>query len=148
MIRNIFFDQKNYSQAIKMYRMALDQLPSSNKETKLRIMRNIGISFIKMGQFQDAASSFESIMEARSDYSAAFNLILCYYALGDKERMKKGFQRLLNIKAITYDKNEEFVSDSTDEPIHDHQVFNQDELRSFSREKYISFHFISFHKIQ
>ncbi len=28
---NIFFEQQNFSQAVKMYRMALDQIPSSNK---------------------------------------------------------------------------------------------------------------------
>jgi intraflagellar transport protein 88 len=29
---NIFFEQGKYSQAIKMYRMALDQIPSSNRD--------------------------------------------------------------------------------------------------------------------
>ena len=29
---NIFFEQGKYPQAIKMYRMALDQIPSSNRE--------------------------------------------------------------------------------------------------------------------
>lgn len=29
---NIYFEQGKYSQAIKMYRMALDQLPNSNRE--------------------------------------------------------------------------------------------------------------------
>ena len=31
-------------------------------------MRNIGISFVKMGQFPDAITSFESIMEINPDY--------------------------------------------------------------------------------
>ena len=26
-----------------------------------------------------------------------FNLLLCYYALGDKDKMKKGFQKLLTV---------------------------------------------------
>jgi intraflagellar transport protein 88 len=31
---NIYFEQKKYSQAIKMYRMALDQIPNTNKELR------------------------------------------------------------------------------------------------------------------
>ena len=29
-----------------------------------------------------------------------FNLILCYYALGDKERMQQGFVRMLSIQQV------------------------------------------------
>jgi hypothetical protein len=32
-----------------------------------------------------------------SDYAIGFNLILCYYGLGDREKMKKTFQKLLSI---------------------------------------------------
>ena len=28
-------------------------------------------------------------------FLAGFNLLLCYYALGDKDKMKKAFQKLL-----------------------------------------------------
>lgn len=31
---NIYFEQKKYSQAVKMYRMALDQISNSNKEIR------------------------------------------------------------------------------------------------------------------
>ena len=75
---NIYFEQKKYSSAIKMYRMALDQvwnlcsaslvedksplmdpccflqIPSTAKEVRFKIMRNIGLSFVRMGQYQDA----------------------------------------------------------------------------------------------
>ena len=37
---NIFFEQQNYTQAIKMYRMALDQIPSTNKETRYVVFRD------------------------------------------------------------------------------------------------------------
>jgi len=30
-----------------------------------------------------------------ADFAAAFNLVVCYYALGDRELMRRGFQRLL-----------------------------------------------------
>ncbi|KAJ1544277.1 Intraflagellar transport protein 88, partial [Nowakowskiella sp. JEL0078] len=57
---NIYFEQQKFSQAVKMYRMALDQIPNTNKEIRLKIMRNIGNAFVRMGQFQDAITSFEA----------------------------------------------------------------------------------------
>ncbi|KAJ3102294.1 Intraflagellar transport protein 88 [Phlyctochytrium planicorne] len=132
---NIYFEQQKYSQAVKMYRMALDQIPNTNKEIRLKIMRNIGNTFVKMGQFQDAITSFESIMESTPDYHTAFNLILCYFALGDKERMKRGFQKMVSIKMPTVEQYDEGNSPNSQEPIEDHEVFNEDALRAISRER-------------
>ena len=124
--------------------------------TRLKILMNIGIAFIKMSQFADAASSFEAIMEVSPDHHAGkpifkmmlsmkfssrkiigFNLILCYYALGDRERMKKGFQKMLAIRPPLIDKSEETTINTKNEPIHDHDVFTQDRLRALSKEKYV-----------
>jgi intraflagellar transport protein 88 len=46
---NIYFQQKKYPIAIKMYRMALDIIPASSKEMRLKIIKNIGIAFVKLG---------------------------------------------------------------------------------------------------
>ncbi|GMH74663.1 hypothetical protein TL16_g06523, partial [Triparma laevis f. inornata] len=94
---NIYFYQKKYPQAIKQYRMALDQIPNSGKEVRFKIFRNIGNSFVRLGQFQDAIQSFETIMNASPDFQTGFNLVLCYYALGDAEKMKRGFNKMLAI---------------------------------------------------
>lgn len=94
---NIYFQLGHFSKAIKMYRMALDQVPSNQKELRLKISHNIGILFIKMGQYSDAAASFEFIMSERADLKSGLHLILCYYALGDIEKMKRGFQHLLDV---------------------------------------------------
>lgn len=45
---NIHYEQRQYPQAIKMYRMALDQVPSTNKELRFAITRNIGNAFVKL----------------------------------------------------------------------------------------------------
>ncbi|KAJ3218850.1 Intraflagellar transport protein 88 [Dinochytrium kinnereticum] len=132
---NIYFEQQKFSQAVKMYRMALDQIPNTNKDIRLKIMRNIGNAFVKMGQFQDAITSFESIMESSPDYHTAFNLILCYFALGDRERMKRGFQKIVSIKMPTIEQYDEGTSPSSHEPIEDHEVFNEDSLRAIARER-------------
>jgi len=100
---NIYYEQQKYPAAIKMYRMALDQIPNTGKEIKHKIMRNIGNAFVRLGQFQDALASYEQIMEGSPDLQTGFNLVLCYYALGDKERMRKGFSRLLSVRQVGLD---------------------------------------------
>ena len=104
---NIYYEQKKYPQAIKMYRMALDQIPSTGKELKYRIFRNIGNSFVKLGQFQDAIESYENIMINSADIQTAFNLLLCYYARGDKEKLKKHFIKMLSIPIIGMTESDE-----------------------------------------
>lgn len=64
---NIYFEQKKYPAAIKMYRMALDQIPATNGELKVKILRSIGLAFTRMGQFLDAVNSFEQVMEYAPD---------------------------------------------------------------------------------
>eukprot|EP00199_Chlamydomonas_sp_CCMP681_P001067 CAMPEP_0119114344 /NCGR_PEP_ID=MMETSP1180-20130426/47219_1 /TAXON_ID=3052 ORGANISM="Chlamydomonas cf sp, Strain CCMP681" /NCGR_SAMPLE_ID=MMETSP1180 /ASSEMBLY_ACC=CAM_ASM_000741 /LENGTH=751 /DNA_ID=CAMNT_0007102849 /DNA_START=106 /DNA_END=2357 /DNA_ORIENTATION=- len=97
---NVYFEQKKYSSAIKMYRMALDQVPATNKESRFKIMRNIGLSFVKMGQYQDALQSFAQVMENAPDQQTGYNLVVCAYALGDREGMKEAFLRLLTVKNL------------------------------------------------
>ncbi|KAJ3325914.1 Intraflagellar transport protein 88 [Boothiomyces sp. JEL0866] len=128
---NIYFEQGKYSQAIKMYRMALDQISNSNRDFRFKIMRNIGNAFIKMGQFQDAITSFEAIMEGNPDMQT----VLCYFAIGDKDKMKRGFQRLVSIPPPNIEQNDENNRIFKDEPIEDHEVFDEDALRAIAREK-------------
>lgn len=97
---NIYFELGLYAKAIKMYRMALDQVPVNQKELRLKISHNIGIVFIKMGQYSDAATSFEFIMSERADLKCGLHLILCYYALGDKDKIKRAFQLLLEVQFV------------------------------------------------
>lgn len=93
----IYYEQKKYPQAIKMFRMALDQIPATGKELRFKIMRNIGNAFVKLGQFQDAIDSFDSVMNGSPDIQTAFNLMLCLYARGDKDKIKKHFLKMLSI---------------------------------------------------
>lgn len=94
---NIYFEQKNYPKAIKFYRMALDQISNVHKELRIKIMQNIGVVFVRLGQYSDAITSFEHIMTESPNIKTGFNLILCYYAVGDRERMKKAFQKLISV---------------------------------------------------
>jgi len=61
-------------------------------------MQNIAVSFVKLGQYNDAITSFEHIMVEEPTFRTGLNLILCYYALRDREKMKRTFERLLTVE--------------------------------------------------
>ena len=49
---NVHYERGDYPSAIKMYRMALDQVDANDsKETRFKIMRNIACAFSRMGQY-------------------------------------------------------------------------------------------------
>ncbi|XP_055912408.1 intraflagellar transport protein 88 homolog [Eupeodes corollae] len=95
---NIYFKMGIYNKAIKMYRMALDSVPSNLKQLRLKITQNIGILFIKMGQYSDAATSFEFVMSDRPDVRSGIHLVLCYFAMGDVEKIRNAFKSLVDIQ--------------------------------------------------
>lgn len=110
---NIYVKQKNYPKAIKMYRMAVDQVSNTNKEMRIKIMQNIGLVFVRMGQYSDAITSFEHIMSESPNVKTGFNLILCYYAIGDRERMKKAFQKLISVP-LGIDDEDKYIPSNDD----------------------------------
>merc|ERR1719393_746338 len=92
---NIYYAQKKFPTAIKMFRMALDQIPAHVQGARYKIFRNIGHAFFQMRQFVDAVEAYENVLVndgSNLDYITGFNLILCYYALGDHEKMKQGME--------------------------------------------------------
>ncbi|KAL0220960.1 hypothetical protein RCL1_000814 [Eukaryota sp. TZLM3-RCL] len=96
-IGNIFFKQGNYEQAIKFYRMALDQVTSICKSVRLRIMRSIGLTFIKMNRWADGIEAFEAVLEEGVDVTALYHLCVCHYSLCNEEELKNSFQRLVQV---------------------------------------------------
>lgn len=98
---NIYFEQRKYPLAIKMYRMALDQIQNTHSQLRqgcvhilscsplvaathslvlctyvccrLKILRNIGAVFVKMGQYSDAISTYEHIMSERGDFKTGLS---------------------------------------------------------------------------
>uniref|UniRef100_A0A9L0TCH0 Intraflagellar transport protein 88 homolog n=1 Tax=Equus caballus TaxID=9796 RepID=A0A9L0TCH0_HORSE len=132
---NIYLKQRNYSKAIKFYRMALDQIPSVHKEMRIKILQNIGVTFIKTGQYSDAINSFEHIMSMAPNLKAGFNLILSYFAVGDQEKMKKAFQKLIAVP-LEIDEDDKYISPN-DDP-HTNLVIEaikNDHLRQMERER-------------
>ena len=95
---NIYYEQKKYMYAIKMYKNALDAIPTTGKELRFKITRNMANAYVKTGQYQDAINHYESIMKDAPDMQTGFNLLLCYYILRDKDRIKRQFLKLLQIR--------------------------------------------------
>ncbi|CAG9538646.1 unnamed protein product [Cercopithifilaria johnstoni] len=125
-IANIYFKQKDYKKAIKLYQIALDQIPISQKNTRIKIMNNIGVAFIKCGEYDEADSTFEYCMNEKSNYNTALNFILTAYCLNDIDKMKDGFQRLLDIPLLI-----------DDETKYDQQDFliSNDSLKQWERQR-------------
>eukprot|EP00761_Pharyngomonas_kirbyi_P013291 gb/GECH01013318.1/.p1 GENE.gb/GECH01013318.1/~~gb/GECH01013318.1/.p1 ORF type:complete len:738 (+),score=195.78 gb/GECH01013318.1/:1-2214(+) len=98
---NIYFAQNKFNEARRMYKMALDGIPNHNKETRFKIMKNFAHALVHMGSYSEASQLYEAIMEEMPDSDSGFNLILCYYALGEKDKMKKGFVKLLSVQIET-----------------------------------------------
>ncbi|KAH8262745.1 hypothetical protein KR026_011132, partial [Drosophila bipectinata] len=96
---NIYYKMGIYQKAVKMYRMALDSVPKTLSQLRLKITENIGVLFVRMGSYSDAASSFEFIMSERGDIKSGIHLVLCYYALGDVEKIKTAFRSLCDVQA-------------------------------------------------
>lgn len=132
---NIYAEQKKYLLAIKMYRTTLEECPNAGLDFRNKILRNIGNAFVKMGQYKDAVGSYEAVMETVPDIVTGFNLLLCFFALGNVEQLKRTFIRLLSIRGAG-------TEDDEDEEKEDRDVLVEDGLRKELKERrrqYVNF---------
>ena len=104
---NIYYHQQKFAAAVKMYKMALDILPSTSKEMRYKVTRNIGHAYVKLGQYQDAINHYEQILKGSPDHKTAYNLIICLYTTGDKMRMKDCFTSMITNPIEESDDEEE-----------------------------------------
>ena len=111
---NVHYRQKQYPSAIRMYKMALDQMRKDEKSTVHRIRRNIGNAYFRMGQIRDAVKYFEEAMETVPDFQTGFNLLVCHQALGDMDRAKKHFLALVDIPLFATKEEEMLVGRAND----------------------------------
>ncbi|XP_037080592.1 intraflagellar transport protein 88 homolog [Pollicipes pollicipes] len=94
---NIYYKMEQYPKALKYYRMALDQVPSGQQSSKIKIMHNIGILFVKMSHYTEAITSFEFCMHEKPSFQTGLHLVVCFQAMGEKEKQKDAFEKLLKV---------------------------------------------------
>ncbi|KAL1518115.1 hypothetical protein ABEB36_001787 [Hypothenemus hampei] len=94
---NLYVKQGHFQMAVKMYRMALDQVPSTQKNLRIKVMHNIAMVFIRMGQWEEAVNSLEFIMSEQACHRAGLHLVTCCRALEDRDRMRTAFSLLLSV---------------------------------------------------
>ena len=95
-IGNLYLKDEKLSQAIRMYKMALDQTPNEDKEMRLQILKNIGNVFLKLGRLRNAIVSFENAVRLKFDSKCYFNLISCHVESNNIEKSKQALFKMIN----------------------------------------------------
>lgn len=95
---NIYFNMGDYTKAIKMFQMTLDQTPEQFKTMRSKLRENIGVAAIKAGKFNEALVMFTQVLNDSPSFQAGLNLILAHVISGDVEGMKNTFQQMLNVR--------------------------------------------------
>ncbi|XP_049528946.1 intraflagellar transport protein 88 homolog [Dermacentor silvarum] len=140
---NIYFYQGNYPKAIKFFRMALDQVPNTHKDMRLKIMKNIALAFVRMGQLVDAVTSLEYIMAERADFRTALHLVVCQYHLavgaavgGGADKVRRSFLKLLDVAPEQIDEFDKYEPSQGDpaEMLYYEEIKN-DSLQQIERER-------------
>ncbi|XP_066250634.1 intraflagellar transport protein 88 homolog [Euwallacea similis] len=132
---NLYLKQGHFQMAVKMFRMALDQVPSSQKNLRIRIMHNIAMVFVKMGQWEEAVNSLEFIMSEQACHRAGLHLVVCCRALEDRERMRTSFSLLLAVPLdVEEDDKYSLEQDSPEDTLLALAIQN-DDLRKYEASK-------------
>lgn len=99
-IGNIHFRCDDMQQAIKVYKMALDMAPQKYAALKYKIMKNIAHAYVRLKDYAEASAAYEEILGKFPDLETAYNLMLCLYSLGDKEKLKRTFTEMLGVQTF------------------------------------------------
>ena len=57
--------------------------------------------------------SFEAVMEIKYDHQSGYNLIVCYYIVGNTEKMKSCFTKMLLVRHYDPEVDDDIEEDST-----------------------------------
>ncbi|XP_060535116.1 intraflagellar transport protein 88 homolog isoform X2 [Cylas formicarius] len=128
---NIYFKQRQYQMAVKMYRMALDQVPASQRNLRIKIIHNIAMVFVRMGQWEEAVSNLEYIMSEQACHGAGLHLVACCRALEDKDRMRTAFSLLLAVPSEAVDEDKYNLEQDNPNDALLARAIRDDELRAY-----------------
>ncbi len=95
---NIYYEQQKYTQAIKMFRIALDHASRGERKLRCSIHRTIGNIYVEVGRLRDAILDYEAVsMSSNADIDTCFNLLLCYVQTGNINKAKQTFSKMMSI---------------------------------------------------
>ncbi|XP_044763859.1 intraflagellar transport protein 88 homolog [Coccinella septempunctata] len=132
---NIYFKQGRYDMAIKMFRMALDQMSNVHKNLRIKIMHNIAMVFIKMGQWVEAVTNLEYIMSEQACHRAGLHLVVCCRALEDTDQMKNAFTSLLSVPMNMDDEDKYNMEQDNPEESFIARAIRNDDLHRYEIQK-------------
>ncbi|MCP9260493.1 Intraflagellar transport protein 88 [Dirofilaria immitis] len=127
----VLFNLAHQYMANNLLTEALNTYQMIVKNRMIKIMNNIGIAFIKCGEYDEADGTFEHCMDEKGNYNTALNFILTAYCLNDIDKMKDGFQRLLDIPLLIDDETK--YIDQQDFMIL--QMISNDSLKQWERQR-------------
>jgi intraflagellar transport protein 88 len=67
----------------------------------------VALAYVKQRKFGKAIEVYEDVMSDAPDFDIGFNLIVCLYALGEREKMRTWFERVLMIDIPGIDEEEQ-----------------------------------------
>ncbi|KAL3284015.1 hypothetical protein HHI36_018185 [Cryptolaemus montrouzieri] len=132
---NIYFKQGRYEMAIKMFRMALDQMSNVHKNLRIKIMHNIALVFIKMGQWYEAVTNLEYIMSEQACHRAGLHLVVCSRVLEDRDQMKNAFNSLLSVPLNMDDEDKYSLEQDNPDDGFIASVIRNDDLHTYEIQK-------------
>ncbi|KAL3107651.1 hypothetical protein niasHT_018849 [Heterodera trifolii] len=134
-VGNLHFRKKDFSKALKYYRMALDQVPKAHQRMRTKILNNIGVTMVKLGKYEDALATFEDCLEAGGNYGMALNSTLTAYCLNSEGKMREAFQRLVDINPMRRTEEIGEQQQKEEEDVLAAQLLNNDALAEWERRK-------------
>lgn len=92
---SIYYQEKNYTTALSFFK----SIPPKTKLKNANIPRRIGLTYYKMGDYENAKTYLEKeLSRNKGDYLANYILGITYLKLEDYEKSKTYFEKALEIK--------------------------------------------------